>query len=463
MDPRERLEIRTTEDELEAWISVAQGPEGDESMVALALEDAGICDGIDDAILRRVEGAIERPTSGGTEWCIALGTPPKPPRPPHVVLEDPEAPIAGALREDGSMDFSERSWLVPVEPGQVIARLTPGTPGRPGTTVRGEEIDPPEPPEFELTLGDGVEWGENGEILATAAGARSWDPAGSIAVVDLHVHKGSVDAECGNLHTGADLQIERDVLASMKVRAGGKIRVGGAVDGGCVEAARSVEIVGGAFGRERGMIRAGGDLRVRHTLGIEIFARGRIEVARSLSTTKLHGREVEVNGRALSDRIDAEKRIRVNEAGSASGGPCVLRVGIPLEPENFDPTLRPAKVGAPRAQKRGRAKGRPDAGRAKGRRDRGARGKKTAAGGAGDHELTNVDIRIRWRQRQRELLTSARIEIGKLAHAGCRLHFGEVPLVLEQDVGPGTYRLDDDLRTIIVDDPNGKEQTHAAR
>ena len=463
MDPQERLEIRTTEDELEAWISVAQGPEGDESMVALALEDAGICDGIDDAILRRVERAIERPTSGGTEWCIALGTPPKPPRPPHVVLEDPEAPIAGALREDGSMDFSERSWIVPIEPGQVIARLTPGTPGRPGTTVRGEEIDPPEPPEFELTLGDGVEWGENGEILATAAGARSWDPAGSIAVVDLHVHKGSVDAECGNLHTGADLQIERDVLAGMKVRAGGKIRVGGAVDGGCVEAARSVEIVGGAFGRERGMIRAGGNLRVRHTLGIEIFARGRIEVARSISTTKLHGREVEVNGRALSDRIDAEKRIRVNEAGSASGGPCVLRVGIPLEPENFDPALRPAKVGAPRAQKRGRAKGRPDAGRAKGRRDRGARGKKTAAGGAQDHELTNVDIRIRWRQRQRELLTSARIEIGKLAHAGCRLHFGDVPLVLEQDVGPATYRLDDDLRTIIVDDPNGKEQTHAAR
>ena len=440
----QRIHVRVSDDGLEASVSLVSGPPGSLDDLRAALATEGITFGLDETAFRPVERALASRNADPTERCVARGKPPVAPVPPRLCLEDPEGPLPGTLRPDGTLDFRERRSIVPIKSGDPIARVLEAVPGEPGTDVRGEALAPEDTPEFAIELGDGVALQEDGSIVATRDGARAYDPMGRIDVSAVHVHNGSVDPKCGNLETKEHLEITRDLTPHMQVRAGGSIRIGGLVDDGQVHAGLAVEIVGGVLGREGGWVRAGTDLRARHALGARLRAGGRIEIARSVSASRLHAREVEIGGRALSDRIAAEHRIAVHQAGSPAGGPVEIHAGVPLEPEGIDPTLRRVATPDRRAGRRGSARR---------RRDRGAR--KT-----GQRKLRNrdgVEDRIRWRLRQRELLSAASIEIRGFAHAGCRLAIGSVLHVLEADVGPCTFRLDRDQRRIVVDDP----ETHS--
>lgn len=438
-----RILVRVSDDALEAWVSLAAGPPGTTDDLRVALAESDVVFGIDPTAFRPLEAALASRNPDPTERRVARGVPAEPPVPPRLVLEDPEGPLPGLLRPDGSMDFRERRAIVPVKRGEAVARLTEAVPGSDGTNVRGEHLEPGPLPEFALELGEGVTMEPDGAIVALRDGARAYDPKGRLDVLEVHVHSASVDPTSGNLETPAHLEIARDVTMGMRARAGGSLRIGGLVDGGQVEADLSVEIVGGVIGREGGEVRAGTDLRARHVLGARLRAGGRIEIARSVSGSRLHAREVEIGGRALSDRIAAEERIAVQQAGSPAGGPIELHVAIPLEPEDFDPTRRGVTRDARRVRRRG---GSPK--NARKRRQRGARGINRAMPGAPD----SVEERIRWRLHQRALQEAARIEIGSIAYAGCRLAIGSVRCVLDADTGPRTYRLDREQRCIVADD-----------
>lgn len=440
----ERIRVRVSDDGLQACVSLLAGPPGSVDDLRAALSAAGVRFGIDDTAFRPIERALASRNPDPSERCVARGVPPTPPGPPRLCLEDPEGPLPGTLRPDGTLDFRERRSIVPIEAGDPVARIVEAVPGEPGTDVRGDVLAPEEPPAFAIELGDGVALQEDGWLVATRDGARAYDPRGRLDVADVHVHNGAVDPESGNLETKGHLEVTRDVTAHMQVRAGASIRIGGVVDDGQVEAVLAVEIAGGVIGRESGTVEAGTDLRARHALGARLRAGGRIEIARSVSASRIHARDVEIGGRALSDRIAAEQRIAVHQAGSPAGGPVELHVGVPLEPEGIDPTLRsvtPAEQrGGGRGSSRRSTRGRPDRGARKSRRTR----------------LKNrdeIEDRIRWRLRQRELLAAASIEIRGFAYAGCRLAIGSVLHVLEDDTGPCTFRLDRELRRIVADDP----------
>ncbi len=438
-----RILVRMGDDDLEAWVSLAAGPPGGSADLRAALEAHGITFGVDATALRPIERALASRNADPTERRVALGLPAKPAIPRRLELEDPEGPLPGRLRPDGSMDFRERRSIVPVSTGDRVARLTEAVPGTPGTDVHGTPVEAEAATDVAIELGDGVTLEADGGIVATRDGARAYDPQGGLDVVEVHTHPGSVDPASGNLETPGHLEVARDVTAHMQVRAGASVRIGGLVDGGRVEAGLAVEIVGGVIGREDGAVRAGTDLRARHALGARLHAGGRIEIARSVSGSRLHGREVEIGGRALSERIAAEERILVQQAGSPAGGPIELHVGIPLEPEDFDPTDHPVVASAPRAGRRKRSGSSARSRRARGARDAGRENRATRE---------EIDDRIRWRLRQRELLRGATIEIGTFAHAGCRLAIGSIRRVLDADTGPATYRLDEDQRRIVADE-----------
>jgi uncharacterized protein (DUF342 family) len=440
----ERIQVRVSDDGLEAWVSLVSGPPGSVEDLRAALAAAGVTFGVDDTAFRPLEAALASRNPDPTERQVARGVPPVPPIPPRLSLEDPEGPVPGTLRSDGTLDFRERRSIVPVKNGEPVAQVKPALPGEPGRDVRGEPLEPEAPPALAIELGDGVIWREDDTLVAARDGARAYDPRGRLDVLEVHVHSGSVDPSSGNLDTSAHLEVTRDVTPHMQVRAGASIRIGGLVDDGRVHAGLAVQIVGGVIGRDGGRVRAGTDLRARHALGAQLRAGGRIEIERSVSASRLHAREVEVRGHALSDRIAAEQRIVVQEAGSRAGGPIELHAGVPLEPEDFDPTL--CRVTTP-ARRAGRSRSADR--RARARRDRGARKSRRPGLGA----RNGVEERIRWRVRQRALLETATIEIRGLAHAGCRLAIGSVRLVLEADTGPCTFRLDREQRRIVADDP----------
>ena len=442
MGSADRIQIRLTDDGLEAWISVSEGETLDRGALEAKLDAARVCAGLDEEVISGVVRALALEAAMLQERCVARGVAARPGSPPVLHLNDPSGPVPGVLDEEGRLDFRERLFILPVVEGDAIGHIEPGRAGEPGCNVHGDPIPPPPIPELDIKHGEGISIDDEGMLIATRTGARTIDPDGSIDVVNLHVHPGHVDLTSGNLRTEGSLEVARDVSTGMSVHAGVDVKIGGAVDGGRIFAGGSIEIVGGVFGREAGRVVAGGDLRVRHALGAELRARGRLAVARSVSTSTLIAKEIEIGGKLLSNLAQAETRLVLQDAGSPAGGPCVLRAAHPLEPGEASSTRSggvrvgdhiqtgPPPISSLRARKKRSCRGHP-------------------GGRAARLEQLAVIARRDFRRRQRKLQRVAVIEIQGIAHAGCRLDFGVAPLVLDRDIRAKSFHVDPDSQTIV--------------
>lgn len=451
MSDEDRITIRVSDDGLKAWARLDEGPAVGLDELERLLAACGVREGLDLEAIANFAESLCSENAQPREICLARGQAATPCVPPRLLLSEPEGLVPGTLREDGSFDFRLRRQILPVEKGDLLGRIQPAVEGKPGWTVAGESLEPEVCGELATRFGDGVIAHEDGRVVAARRGARFVGADGLIDVVELHVHAGNVDLSSGHLETRGSLEVARDVTAGMNVRAGKDLTIKGSLDGGSAEAGGSIEIGGGLIGRDEGCVRAGADLRVRHTLGAQLFARGRISVARSVSASRLHAREIEVEGRALGNSLEAETFVRVKDAGSPAGGPCALRVAIPLDPENFDPRLRAAAVGGPiPARKRGKRANRSEAsssGQSPSRKG-GTLSKQFRS-----DPQTDLDVRLDWRRRQRLLQQVARVEIQGTAHAGCRIDFGTKALVLETTATHQIYRLDlENDEIVLVDD-----------
>ncbi|MEZ4292063.1 MAG: FapA family protein [Myxococcota bacterium] len=358
MDARDRIQIRVSDDGLEAWLTIAPGDRGDAAAFRERLAELGVVAGLDEKTLDDAARAYASEAGMKQERRIAQGTPPTPADPPRLELQDPAGPIAGTRREDGSLDFRERQLILPVRRDDVLGRIVAATEGKPGLDVHGDPIEPEPPAELVVKHGEGVAIDDEGQLLAVRDGARTLGPDGTIDVVAHHVHPGHVDLKSGNLTTRGSLEIKRDVTANMHVRAGFDLRVGGTVDGARVEAGGSIEVGAGVIGRGR---RNGPGRRrpsVRHALGARLECGGLLRVTRSVSTSTLVARD---RGRGASARRCRDGRAPHRRERDREQGRRALRAARRL---------------APRERCRGRlgASARPRAQRDAGRRSHGTRG-----------------------------------------------------------------------------------------
>lgn len=448
MDPIERIQIRVSDDGLEAWAGIIEGPsapdEASSGILARRLDKASVRAGLDSEAIEGLARALAQPTKTLQDRCIARGRAPQPGAPAFVELRDPAGLQPGSIRPDGSLDFKERQLLLPLERGEQIGQVVPASSGKPGWDVHGDAIEPEPATDEAIRTGEGVEVDDSGRLWATRSGTRTISADGTIDVVDHHVHTAPVDLRSGNLATSGSLEVKRDVMPGMSVQSGFDLRIAGVVDGARIRAGGSIEIAGGAIGREGGSVVAGGDLQVRHALGIRLEARGRLRIVRSVSTSQLVAREIEVGGRMLSDWLQAESRVVLKDAGSPAGGPCLLRAAHPLEPPGPCPPSGGAtalRSTRPEAHRNGTLRTR------KGRRT--ARARPHAEPRTAAEEL---EARRAWRRRQRELQRIATIEIHGTAHAGCRIDLGVTPLVLESDVSKRRFRVDLDAGRVLEEE-----------
>ncbi len=439
-----RIRIRIEDDALAAHVAVGAGPALDRAALDAALAEAGIVAGLDESALALVSGALAVESAALDDYCVARGRAPEDALPDVLSLAEPIGPTAGSLREDATLDYRERRLIVPVTAGDLIGRIVPGEPGEPGFDVRGKSLPPNPAPPLAVVHGDGVVRDDSGSLRAARTGARTVDKSGTIDVVALHVHAAAVDLQSGNLETDGSLEIARDVTLGMYVRAGVDLAIKGIVEAARLEAGGSIEIAGGVIGGETGVVRAGGNLKLRHALSARLFAGGTIEVGRSVSTSELHAREISVGGALLGDRAFAESRITVRDAGSPAGGPCLLRAAHPF--------AHPGEESGPDLGARDRARALlrdgPDRLSARKARDtRKGRGERPHAASAPE-----LGQQREFRKRQRALQADARIEIQGTAHAGCRIDFGSRPLVLESAVRATVFRFNLERDEIVAEE-----------
>ncbi|MCA8974993.1 MAG: DUF342 domain-containing protein [Planctomycetes bacterium] len=431
----ERLQIKISGNGLEARLQAGPGPEASIDDLRAALKAAGVTHGIDEAALQAMAILTADP-SGSAAGVVARGTAAEAGTDGELGGDMLGGRGPGTVHADRSIDYRERWTLHPIFKGQTVATILPPTAGRPGRCVRGRVITPKAGRPHPQREGAGVTRQGN-NLVATADGVvLSTDKL--IDVVALYTHEGNVDYASGNLHSRGSLLVKGDVGTGFCVQADGDIAVTGAVIDASAVAGASIHIGQGVMGHS-GSLRAEGDISCRHTTAARLVAGGRIDVAdQSFQSTLIAGRIriTEGHGCAIAGELRARDSIDLNQAGSAAGPTTVLAVGSLLEEEA---ELARRTVAAARLE---RAANRP-------RRNDGRRNAKAARAQvrAGD-EIRAAQLRLR--QRQEEILGSARIRIGKVCHPGVVIRFGNFELRPDEPVYNAEFRFDTAQRAIVI-------------
>jgi uncharacterized protein (DUF342 family) len=328
----ERIAIRVTGDGMSALVSVAPGPPASAHDLAIALDRAGVCFGVDEHARRRLIDELGDPEFSVRELRLASGEPASPSRdacfePAFEVGVQP-----GRLREDGSMDFFDRGLLKHALEGDVLGRVRPARPASPGTRVDGGSQ-----PTSHLTarlprLGAGVLLQKDGSVIATRSGTIAYVAEDSLEIVAQHVHRGDVDMRSGHLSMEGSLIIEGDVRRLFGVRALGDLEIRGVIEGGSVYAGGNMAIHGAVSGGDVGIVSAGGDLRARHVERSTLICGGAMTLEESVHS-ELTAETIHVLRWLHGGTATAALDITVEQVGSPRGNAAtVLIAGVPLDP-----------------------------------------------------------------------------------------------------------------------------------
>ena len=151
-----RLKVRIAKDQLRAEVTVRAGKPVTETELAEFLEREGVTHGIDEQVLMDLGAKLADPSYSAEKLVVARGDPGEPGRDSGLILDFTYGLAAGKRQADGSMDFRERSLVVSVAEGDLLATYRPPTQGKPGRTVRGQPISHPAGTVCLPTFGPGV-------------------------------------------------------------------------------------------------------------------------------------------------------------------------------------------------------------------------------------------------------------------------------------------------------------------
>ncbi len=312
-----RIRFRTENGGLAAIAQAVAGPVVGPAELERLLADARVVHGIDADALRTFAERLADAAYAGSV-VIARGQPPVPGADGTIDCSNTTV-VAGELHRDGSIDFRERRFLVPVAEGSEIARFVAPTAGAPGRDVHGDVIaaKPGRPPRLRLGAGTRLD----GEVvLATRSGVLLRDER-VLDVVTLHTHGGDVDYTSGSLHTEGSLVVRGDVQAGFAADARGDVHVTGSVFEGTVRAGGTARIDQGVLGA-RASVRASGALLCRHATAAALHADGAIELFDQAVHCRLRARSVKAiagHGALIGGEVRALTRIVARVAGTAGG------------------------------------------------------------------------------------------------------------------------------------------------
>jgi hypothetical protein len=317
---------------MRALVSVAPGPPARAHDLAVALDRAGVCFGVDENARHGLIDALGEPQFSVRDLQLATGRPGNPSRstcfePAFEVGVQP-----GRLREDGSMDFFDRGLLKHALVGDRLGRVRPARSASPGTRVDGGPQPTSHVAERLPRFGTGTLLQEDGSVVATRSGAVAYVAQDSLDIVDQHVHHGDVDMRSGHLSMEGSLIIEGDIRRLFGVRALGDLEVRGMIEGGSVYAGGNMAIHGAVSGGDVGIVSAGGDLRARHVERAMLICGGALTLDESVHS-ELTAETIEVLRWLYGGTATAAIGITVEQAGSPRGhADTVLIAGVPLDP-----------------------------------------------------------------------------------------------------------------------------------
>lgn len=237
-------------------------------------------------------------------------------------------------RPDGSIDHFRRN-KTSVGAEKVIAQWIPPQLGRPGRTVRGEEI-PGEPGRpWRPNLHSTVAWtDETKSEIETLVGGQVEFAKGRLSVSQIF-KVSAVDFGTSSIDFDGAVDVNGDVREGFEVHATGTVTVSGFVETAVITSGGNLVVKQGIIGRNKIRVECAGDMEVGFAREVEIecggqllsngellFCAGRIGGDVTASKNRLVGGNWQIGG-----------SLYVAELGSESETPTVVNVGTDADLE----------------------------------------------------------------------------------------------------------------------------------
>ena len=214
-----------------------------------------------------------------------------------------------------------------VRSGMTVARLQPGTPGKPGRDIYGATLTIPPASSSEPVIGPGCTL--SGDTIVANADGSLHCAADRIEVVPVHIHEGRCDATQPPIDCAGDLLIVGDVGDGTRISATHSVHVEGMVENCEISAGADILIAGPIAASGKARLRAAGTVRAHRAQGVELSAGADVHVDQEVSHCIVRaGGAVEIGGRVIGSRISAVGGLRCQALGSVGAAKTIVEIGI---------------------------------------------------------------------------------------------------------------------------------------
>lgn len=216
------------------------------------------------------------------------------------------------------IDYRSAMQVTLVAPGDVLAEITPPTPGEQGFDVHGRVLEPAPGAPARIHLGEGVEE-VDGKAVATVAGTPSYYDD-ELLIKRNYVLQGDVDLSTGNIAFPGTVIIHGNVTDGFEVSSDENVVVNGIVDGAKIRAKGYVKCAGGIQGKGKAEVIAGTFVSAMYVESASIVAETDVMVTKDV----LHSRisclgTLKLGGSLIGGETIAFKGVECSYLGSEMG------------------------------------------------------------------------------------------------------------------------------------------------
>ncbi|SCY00964.1 hypothetical protein SAMN02910370_01023 [Lachnospiraceae bacterium XPB1003] len=266
-----------------------------------------------------------------TDYVIAQGDPVTEGRDAEIeYFFNTDNKIHPTLNEDGTVDFFHLNIVNHCKEGEILAKLTPAVPGKPGKDIKGAEIRPRDVKRKVLKYGLNIDISEDKCVLTSKVNGHVTLTNGTVFVSDV-LTVVNVDNSTGNIDYDGSVVVQGNVNSNFVIKAKGDVEVKGAVEGAVIETEGNILLARGIKGMGKGTLKAGGNIISKFMENCTATAGGYIDADAILHSNVSAGTEIHVMSRKgfiTGGTVQATSKICVKTLGSAMGADTRVTVGL---------------------------------------------------------------------------------------------------------------------------------------
>lgn len=234
------------------------------------------------------------------------------------------------ILEDGSVDYQDIEWFETVKKGDKLAYYHPAEDGSNGYNVKGDVLPAMKGKEQGVLLGSGFQLLQDKRTYISALDGYVEQHDNKLEVSSILVVD-EVSMATGNVVFTGSVYVKGNVSSRAKIQAGGDVMIDGFVEGAYIESGGDVVLRQGMNASGCGNIKAGGDVKGKFLEGVNVTAKGNIQVNYCLNCNLNAGDTIEIsgyNGSLVGGVAASMKGITVQNAGNRAGVKTILKAGI---------------------------------------------------------------------------------------------------------------------------------------